>query len=49
VQWIIRGDGDAVDQLMRAYPQAFEHFQLLERDSFPKEGSVAIYGKSSDR
>jgi hypothetical protein len=43
VEWIIRGDGDAVDDLMRAYPQTFAHFDLLERDSFPNEGSVAIY------
>jgi hypothetical protein len=45
VEWIIRGDGDAVDELMRAYPQAFAQFELLERDSFPNEGSVAIYRK----
>jgi hypothetical protein len=43
VGWIIRGEGDAVDELMRAYPQAFEHFDLLERHSFPNESSVAIY------
>jgi hypothetical protein len=48
VEWIIRGDGDVVDELMRAYPQAFAQFELLERDSFPNEGSVAIYRKSSD-
>jgi hypothetical protein len=45
VEWIIRGDGDAVDELMRAYPEAFAEFELLERDSFPNEGSVAIYRK----
>jgi hypothetical protein len=45
VEWIIRGDGDAVDELMRAYPQAFAGFELLERDSFPNEGSVALYRK----
>jgi hypothetical protein len=44
-EWIIRGDGDAVDELMRAYPQAFAGFELLESDSFPNEGSVAIYRK----
>jgi 4-amino-4-deoxy-L-arabinose transferase-like glycosyltransferase len=49
VEWIIRGDGDAVDELMRAYPQAFAQFELLEKDSFPKEGSVAIYRKKSDK
>jgi len=43
VEWIIRGEGDAVDELMRAYPQAFLNFDLLERDSFPNEGSVAMY------
>jgi hypothetical protein len=48
VEWIIRGEGDAVDELMRAYPEAFADFHLLERDSFPKEGSVVIYRKSSD-
>ena len=48
VGWVIRSDGDAVDGLMRAYPQAFAHFELLERDSFPKESSVAIYRKNRD-
>jgi hypothetical protein len=43
VEWIIRGDGDPVDDLMRAYPQAFRDFELVEKDSFSKEGSVAIY------
>jgi len=48
VEWIIRGDGDAVDELMRAYPEAFENFELQERDSFPNEGGVAIYRKRAD-
>jgi len=48
VEWIIRGDGDAVDRLMRAYPQAFAQFELRERDSFPIERGVAIYRKNSD-
>jgi len=48
VEWIIRGDGDAVDELMRAYPQPFVKFELLERDSFPNEGSVAIYRNSDN-
>ena len=43
VEWIIRGDGDAVDNLMRAYPQAFKDFELVEKDSFPGEGGVEIY------
>jgi hypothetical protein len=49
VEWIIRGEGDAVDELMRAYPQAFVQFELLERDSFPNEGSVAIYRKRNSQ
>ena len=47
VEWIIRGDGDPVDELMRAYPQAFAEFELVEKDSFSKEGSVAIFRKKS--
>ncbi len=43
VGWIIRGEGDAVDELMRAYPQAFKGFELLRQETFPGEGSVAIY------
>ncbi len=43
VEWIIRGQGDPVDDLMRAYPQAFVDFELLQQYSFPPEGSVAIY------
>jgi hypothetical protein len=46
VEWIIRGDGDTVDELMRAYPQAFRDFELVERDSFPGEGGVEIYRKN---
>ncbi len=49
VGWIIRGDGDPVDELMRAYPQAFAKFELLEKDSSSKEGSVEIYRKRSDK
>jgi hypothetical protein len=43
VGWIIRGDDDGVDQLMRAYPQAFEHFQLVQKIEVRGEGSVALY------
>jgi hypothetical protein len=49
VEWIIRGEGDAVDELMRAYPQAFLDFDLLEKHSFPNESSVAVYRKKSDK
>jgi hypothetical protein len=44
VEWIIRSRGDAVDELMLAYPQAFTHFVLREERTYPaEEGSVAIY------
>jgi hypothetical protein len=43
VGWIIRGDGDRVDQLMRAYPSAFTDFELVEQLAEPEEGSVQIY------
>ncbi len=49
VEWIFRGEGDPVDELMRADPQAFADFELLERDSFPKEGSVTIYRRRDGR
>jgi hypothetical protein len=49
VEWIFRGEGDQVDELMRAYPQAFSNFDLIEKDSFKKDGSVAIYRKNSDK
>jgi len=43
VGWIIRGNDDVVDELMRAYPQAFSDFDLVERGQFPGEGSLEIY------
>jgi hypothetical protein len=43
VEWIIRGDGDVVDGLMRAYPEGFRDFDSVERNQFPGEGSVEIY------
>lgn len=43
VEWIVRGQDDAVDELMNAYPQAFRDFELVEEDSFPGEGKVEIY------
>lgn len=43
VEWIVRGEGDAVDELMRAYPEAFRNFDLLESQRFPGEGGVEIF------
>ena len=41
--WILRGDGDRVDELMRTYPQAFADFELVEKYKFPGEDGVGIY------
>jgi len=46
VGWIIRGNDDAVDQLMRAYPEAFKDFELVDRGSFKGEGDVSIYRRA---
>lgn len=47
VEWIIRGDGDKVDELMHAYPQAFRDFEVIERVTESGEGSVEIYRRRS--
>ncbi len=46
IEWILRGDGDAVDEVMRSYPEAFAAFQVVEGDQFPGEGGVRIYRRS---
>jgi hypothetical protein len=43
VQWIIRGEGDDVDRLMRSYPHAFSDFEIVDQGQFPGEGGYAIY------
>ncbi len=41
--WILRGDGDAVAELMRAYPQPFADFEILDRETFSGESGVEVY------
>ena len=48
VEWIIRGDADPVDELMRAHPHAFQEFEILKEKTFQGEGSVAIYRRRAD-
>jgi hypothetical protein len=43
VEWIIRGSGDSVDDLMRGYPAAFKDFEIVEQGEFPGEGDFRIY------
>ncbi|HLY63620.1 MAG TPA: glycosyltransferase family 39 protein [Terriglobia bacterium] len=43
VEWIIRGEDDSVDELMRAFPDSFGDFALEEKEPFAGEGSVEVY------
>jgi hypothetical protein len=43
LQWIVRMDGDPVDELMRAHPEAFREFILIESYRFPGEDLVRVY------
>jgi 4-amino-4-deoxy-L-arabinose transferase-like glycosyltransferase len=47
-EWIVRGDDDDVDILMRAYPEAYEGFEMIFQANFPGEGSVEIYRRRHD-
>ena len=48
VEWIVRGDDDDVDILMRAYPQAFRNFEEVFQATFSGEGRVEIYRRRRD-
>jgi hypothetical protein len=43
VEWIIRSDGDTVDQLMRAYRDSFKEFDLVDRHKFGDGAWLEIY------
>jgi hypothetical protein len=43
VEWIVAGEGDPVDILMRAYPGAFKDFAPVYRRNFPYQQSFTIY------
>ncbi|MGD1156590.1 MAG: glycosyltransferase family 39 protein [Terriglobia bacterium] len=47
VEWIIQARGDAVDGLMRAYPEAFKDFEVVDEGEFPGEGDFRIYRRRS--
>jgi hypothetical protein len=42
-EWILRGQGDTVDELMRAYPDSFKDFSLVEKGNFGPGDEVEIY------
>jgi len=43
VTWIIRGDGDEVDELMESYPQAYTDYVEVVHGEFAHEGGFRIY------
>jgi hypothetical protein len=49
VAWIIRSDGDTVDALMTAYPQAFANYDLIYQEMLPSEGRVRVYRRRATR
>ena len=43
VEWIVSGEGDPVDILMRTYPGAFKDFVPVYHWNFPQQKSITIY------
>jgi hypothetical protein len=43
LQWIVRMEGDPVDAVMRAHPEAFRDFTLVESYRFAGEDPVQVY------
>jgi hypothetical protein len=43
VQWIIRSEGDPVDGLMRAHPESFLNYVVVERGQFAGEEGFSVY------
>ncbi|HET7100586.1 MAG TPA: hypothetical protein VFJ52_05495, partial [Terriglobia bacterium] len=47
--WIIRERDDPVDDLMKAYPQAFTDFQLVSKITLPRGAYIDIYRRATAR
>jgi hypothetical protein len=45
-EWIVVERGDAVDELMHAYPAAFQYFRQVMRFESPGEQPVAVYRRT---
>jgi hypothetical protein len=45
VEWIVRGNDEPVDWLMRAHPQAFAHYDIVLQNVVPGEGRLTVYRK----
>ncbi len=48
VEWIIRGEDDSVDAMMRAHPESFRDFKLVEREQAEKGKWVEIYRRRAE-
>ncbi len=48
VEWIVSGEGDPVDILMRAYPGAFNDFVPVYHRNFPQQQSITIYRRKGE-
>lgn len=48
VEWIVRGNDEPVDWLMRAHPEAFGRFEIVFLENVPGEGSLTVYRKKPD-
>jgi hypothetical protein len=48
VEWVVAGEGDPVDILMRAYPDAFKNFVPVFHRNFPFQKSFTIYRRKYD-
>jgi hypothetical protein len=47
VQWIVRGNDEPVDWLMRAHPKSFSRFAVAFQKDAPGEGSLTVYRKTA--
>ena len=47
VEWVVIGEGDPVNILMRAYPEAFKDFAPVYHRNFPHQQSITIFHRKS--
>jgi hypothetical protein len=47
IEWIVRGNDDPVDWLMRAHPEAFRDYDIVLERSVSGEGKLTIYRRGA--
>ncbi len=47
VGWIVRGENEPVDWMMRAHPEAFREFEVVYHENVPGEGSLTVYRRKA--